>query len=61
MASVGTIVNVGSFAPETGRYQHLANNCPNTIILNAGNKVPPCGLDDCPDQGADWRLIRSLT
>jgi len=61
MTPIGTVVSVGSIAPETGRYRHLAKNCPNTIILNAGNKVPPCNLEGCPDKGADWKLTQVLT
>lgn len=59
MAQVGTQVSVGSTAPETGRYKHTV--CPNTIILNKGNTVPPCTQANCPNKGADWRLTQILT
>ena len=61
MTTVGTVVGVGTLAPETGRYKHLARDCPNTIILNKNNKVPPCSLANCPNKSADWKLIEILT
>lgn len=61
MATVGTLVSVGSSAPETGRYKHTATACTNTIILNKGNVVPPCTMGNCPDKGAAWMLKEKLT
>lgn len=54
-------VRVGEPAPETGRYAHTASGCPNTIILNKGNIVPPCSLSSCKDKGAPWKLVAKLT
>ena len=59
MAQVGQSVSVGTVAPETGRYKHSA--CTNTIILNRGNVVPPCGMANCPNKGANWQLVAILT
>jgi hypothetical protein len=59
MAKVGESVEVGTYAPETGQYKHSPNECPNTIILNKGNKVPPCGV--CEKPGANWILAKILT
>lgn len=59
MANVGDKVSVSSNAPNTGRYKHTA--CANTIILNEGNKVPPCSMGACPNKGADWILTEKLT
>lgn len=59
MANVGDRFSVSSTAPETGRYKHTA--CANTIILNKGNKVPPCSMSACPKSGADWVLQEKLT
>ena len=61
MAYIGQIVNVGEDAPVTGRYEHTAANCDNTIILNKDNNVPPCSLAECPKKGAPWKLIAFLT
>jgi hypothetical protein len=60
MATVGTTVKVGENAPETGRYLHSGCKA-NTIILNKGNNVPPCGLGSCPNKGAYWTLTQILT
>lgn len=59
MAKVGDIVVVGSLAPVTGRYKHSA--CANTIIINKGEKVPPCSMPACPNKGAHWILQAVLT
>lgn len=59
MANVGDRVSVGSTAPDTGQYKHSV--CTNTIIINKGEKVPPCGLSSCPNKGANWILNKKLT
>jgi hypothetical protein len=50
MATVGTLVSVGSSAPETGRYKHTATACTNTIILNKGNVVSSLHYGKLPRQ-----------
>ena len=59
MASVGDRVGIGHPAPDTGRYKHSA--CSNTIIINKGEIMPPCGMGDCPNTRADWILNEKLT
>ncbi len=59
MANVGDKVSVSSNTPDTGQYKHSV--CPNTIILNKGNKVPPCSMSACNNKGADWILAKKLT
>jgi hypothetical protein len=59
MANVGDRIPVSSIAPETGQYKHSA--CSNTIVLNKGNKVPPCTMGSCPNKGADWIFNKRLT
>ncbi|MCK9568596.1 hypothetical protein M0R72_06615 [Candidatus Pacearchaeota archaeon] len=59
MANIGDRFEVGTTASETGRYKHSA--CTNTIILNRGNRVPPCSMGGCPNQGAYWILKEKLT
>jgi hypothetical protein len=60
MAHVGQTVSEGSPAPVTGRYEHMAR-CYNTITVNKGEKMPPCGLAECRNRKASWKLIADLT
>lgn len=53
-------VNPGEKAPVTGRYRHTSG-CGNTIIVNKGEIMPPCGLPSCPHRGGAWQLIQTLT
>lgn len=59
MANIGDRVSVGGLAPVTGRYKHSV--CDNTIIINKGEKVPPCSVKKCPLKGAEWVLKDKLT
>ncbi len=59
MATIGQRVPVGSNAPATGQYKHTV--CPNTIIINKDEKVPPCGRGACPNKGADWKFAKVHT
>lgn len=59
MAEPGTRVGVSHPAPDTGQYKHSA--CTNTIIVNKGERMPPCQNRSCPNTGADWILNRKLT
>lgn len=59
MASVGDSFPVGSTCPETGQYKHAA--CANTNIYNKGDKFAPCQMGNCPNKGADWKLVKKLT
>lgn len=59
MANLGDRCAVGSIAPDTGRYKHSV--CENTIIVNKGEKLPPCQMGHCPNKGADWILKNKLT
>jgi hypothetical protein len=54
MANIGVHRAVGSPAPDTGRYQHLA--CHFTEIVNKGNILVLCGNRSCPNKGANWVL-----
>lgn len=47
----------GDRAPETGRYK--CSNCGNTIIVNKGETLPPCGA--CNKPGITWTLVAKLT
>ncbi len=53
---VGQFVAEGAPAPATARYEHTGG-CGNTVIVNKGEKMPPCGLANCPNKKASWRLI----
>ncbi len=50
---------VGSPAPDTGRYQHLA--CSKTEIFNKGNILRLCANRSCPNKGANWALQEKRT
>jgi hypothetical protein len=50
---------VGSLAPDTGRYQHLA--CTTTEIFSKGNILVLCTNPKCPNKGANWTLQEKLT
>jgi hypothetical protein len=56
---VGTNVGVSHLASETGQYKHTV--CTNTIVVNKGEKMPPCQIPNCPNKGADWVLNKILT
>ena len=59
MPNVGDSFPVGSTCQETGQYKHSA--CTNTIVINKGEKIPPCSVSTCPQKGADWILNKKLT
>jgi hypothetical protein len=47
----------GESAPATGRYK--CSGCGNTIIVNKGETLPPCGV--CHKSGITWTLVAKLT
>ena len=56
--AVGLRYAVGTYAPETGCYMHLA--CQNTEIFNKGNILAPCAKKDCPSKEVGWILLEKL-
>ena len=54
---IGDSYSIGEEAPVTGRYK--CSNCGNTIIVNKGERLPPCGK--CKRPGIRWILVAILT
>jgi hypothetical protein len=54
----GIARSVGSFAADTGRYQHSA--CSATEIFSKGNIFVLCNNPSCPNRGANWALQEKL-
>jgi len=54
---VGDSYSIGTSAPATGRYK--CSGCGNTIIVNKGETLPPCG--ECKRSGIRWTLVAILT
>jgi len=58
MANIGVHRAVGSSAPDTGRYEHLA--CHSTETVEKGTILGLCGNRSCPNKGANW-VLRETT
>ena len=57
MAYVGQLVSVGEVVPAAGVYEHTACGKRHTFS-DTNDTVPPCSNSDCPNRGADWRIVQ---